>query len=374
MDDHEVSAGHRTDAGLTVTPAPVQPTDAALLATQDVTEAAPSGVRPADASLEMLPETDAPRPRSPGRRVATLVAAGMVLVLVVGLGVYVAYRTFFADGRHPERFIPASVAAFVSIDLDAGLGQQAKLLKLAAKLGKQYGAAANVDPQTANVLADLLDQLHLTGVDVKRDLTSWLGLRVALSLWLDGQAHPYALIAATTTDDAKATAGLDRVRKTLHDADLGFVVHDGTALIAIGERDAQQAADAAATEAAKAPLDALTAFHDARNWLGDGQLVVVWVDLDKYNGTFTAALGGLGGLGRLSGLGGIDRIGGMEPSTPATAGHGTSITGVSVTDDGLEARFRTFNAQRKAGGMRDALARLSDLPANTQVGAVLAAP
>lgn len=299
------------------------------------------------------PQTGAPRPH---RRLITLLAGGVTLALAAGLGAYVTYQKLFGDSRHPEQFTPASVVAFAAVELDVSLDQRLKLARLAAKFDQR---GADADRSAENLLTELLEELHLTGVDVKRDLTSWLGHRIALSAWLDERSRLYALVSATSTDDARARAGLDRVRTTRTDADLGFVVRDGKAIVAIGAADAQPAADAAAAEAQRAPLDHLASFQEARRWLGAEQLATVWLNLDRLHDVIPTTVG-------------------FDPTffglPDDSIGHGTSILGVRATGDGIEARYRTFGAQAKGGAVHDALAQLSALPADTQVGAVMGLP
>jgi hypothetical protein len=306
---------------------------------------------PVDADVIVGPEPPAPR----RRRLITLLAGGVTLALAAGLGAYVTYQKLFSDGRHPEQFTPASVLAYVAVELDVSLDQRLKLAHLVAKFDQR----GETDESMEDLLTTLLERIHLTGVDVKRDLTSWLGRRIALSAWLDEQSRPYALVSATSTDDARARAGLDRVRTTRNDVDLGFVVRDGRAIVAIGGANAQQAANAAAAEAQRAPLDHLASFQEARRWLDAEQLATVWLNLDRLHDATRASAG-------------------LDPAMVGLPddyiGHGTSIMGVRATADGIEARYRTFGAEAKGGAVHDALAQLSALPADTQVGAVMGLP
>ena len=278
-----------------------------------------------------------------------VIAAGVTLALMVGVGV--AYRVLSGESKRPEQFTPASVVAYLSVDLDPSLEQKMQMLKLAAKLPKDQGAAAIKD--SAGLLDKVLTQLSLPGVDTRRDLTSWVGMRMGLSLWLDSGKHPFALITVTSRDDAEAGAGLARIKKT--QKELGFVVRDGGALIAVGGMGAQEAAEAASAEAAKSPLSTSKSFADARGWLADEQLAIAWTDLDRFGEAMSAI---------------------MQPAMSSEvaprmkdAYKGTYIVGVRLAGDGFEAPTG-HGTKHKDTGLTDALAKLGELPGNSGAGLV----
>ncbi|MFC7479954.1 hypothetical protein ACFQX7_07810 [Luedemannella flava] len=201
-----------------------------------------------------------------------------------------------------------------------------------------------------------LKKAGLDGVDVKRDIISWLDKRVAVSLLPNGKDEPYALIAAATNDDAKAVEGLKRVDAAIKDTDLGFVVRDGGALIAIGTRDAQAAATRAADEAARNPLSSSPAFKDAAARLDDDQLLTVWADF-----------GAIGDMVKAVGEKSLVQLGDTS---------GTLILGVRATTDGFDARYHLTgtSAGTAAAGGGDALAKVAAMPGDTQIGAATKLP
>ncbi|WP_020523338.1 hypothetical protein [Catelliglobosispora koreensis] len=284
------------------------------------------------------------------RRKAPLILSGAVaLALAVGAGVFVGYQMLFGGHAAAER-IPGTALAYVSIDLQSGLDQTRKLMKLAEKF-PQTGNSA--DPKKA--LDEFLTDLKLDGVDPKQDLGSWVGLRVGAAAWLHHD-KPYAILAVQSTDDAAATQGLGRIReKTKHH--LGFVVRDGFALLAIGEKDSQAAADAAAAEAQRAPLSKAVKFADARAWLQDDQIAILYLDLGGVNQMMEAALAPE-----------------AVQSKQAKASQGEIILGVRAEDDGIVARFRTFGGAPASGGLKDALAKLGEMPASADIAAVAGLP
>ncbi|GAA1835231.1 hypothetical protein GCM10009682_61800 [Luedemannella flava] len=309
------------------------------------TELAPGPL--AFAATDVLATDVPPAPRRRFGPVRIALAAGVVLALLVGVGAYAA--SMLSPDKRPEEFTPATVVAFAGLDLAASLEQQIKLLKVAkdlpegAKDGKGF-------------LEAWLKKAGLDGVDVKRDIISWLDKRVAVSLLPNGKDEPYALIAAATNDDAKAVEGLKRVDAAIKDTDLGFVVRDGGALIAIGTRDAQAAATRAADEAARNPLSSSPAFKDAAARLDDDQLLTVWADF-----------GAIGDMVKAVGEKSLVQLGDTS---------GTLILGVRATTDGFDARYHLTgtSAGTAAAGGGDALAKVAAMPGDTQIGAATKLP
>jgi hypothetical protein len=304
-----------------------------------------------------------PEPTASARRrchLPVFVGAGLVLAILLGVGAVVGWNALFA-GAQPADRLPASVAAYIGIDLAPNPEQQARLLAIAdrlPRLGRMSGGDA-LDPR--RLIDDALGDV--AGVDPRRDVTDWLGARFGAGAWLDKSRRPYAVTVAASTDDDQARAGLGRLRDAVNDAALGFVVKDHVALIAIGERDAQAAAEAAAAEAASAPLSESSAYGDARRWLDGDQLAVLWVDNSRLNAFADAMLAAAGPDGGV-----------LFPVPDRAAETGSSILGVRATDVGLEARFRSFGSPRAANPMPDALTRLGMLPADSALAAVTRLP
>ncbi len=310
-------------------------------------------------SLDRDPYADA-APAPARRRPLPLILASVVaVVLLLGVGAYAVYRFAFGDGRRAEELTPASAALFVAIDLDTGLEQQLKLLRLAQKAPQGAGDGA---AQRDKALGELLKNLGLDGVDVDRDLMSWLGRRAGVALWMDGD-KPYVLITAASTDSGKAGTGLTRVRDGVDKGtSMGFVARDGVVLIALGEKDGQQAADRAFAEAQRTPLADAASFAADRGWLEGDQLAVVWADLPRYQAATTALM--------TAGMTEAEQK--LVGDTPTSQGR--LIAGVRATEHGLEARYRTFGAQNPAPVLRDAVAKLGALPGDANVGVVAQLP
>jgi hypothetical protein len=279
-----------------------------------------------------------------------ILAAALAVALIVSVGAFVAYRLVFG-GPQPAERVPASVMAYVSLDLSPGLDQTRKLGKLSEKM-PQTGHEKN--PKA--LLEKTLKGLDLKGVDVERDITSWLGTRLGAGAWANGGHEVYGLLALQSTDDKAAQAGLTRIKDATKGR-FGFALHDGYALAAFGEQNAQAAVDAAAAEAATSPLSKSAKYSEARNWLDSDQFAVFYAD----NEAFGKIVDSLSPKGM------------MTLTSPMP--KGTMIVGVKAEDDGLAARFRTFGGTAKpAQPVTDAIGRLGALPSGTDVGVVARLP
>jgi len=286
-----------------------------------------------------------------------LLGAGLVLVVLVGVGAVVGWRLLSA-GAVPADNLPASLAAYAGVDLAPAPDQAARLLDLARKLprsgvtsdGHSFDPAGLIDGAIGN---------H-AGVDVRRDLMSWLGVRFGVGAWLDRQGRPYVLIAAASRDDNAARAGVRRLHDAVTDADVGYLVSNHLVLLAVGERNAQAAVEAARAESAAHPFAKAAGFLDATRWLGEPQVVLAWMDNARYRDFVKAQ------PAPVEGLSGVD-----DQAGPAT---GQVIFGVRATGDGLTARFRRSGENGVGTPVPDALSRLGGLPGDSAVAAVARIP
>jgi hypothetical protein len=292
-----------------------------------------------------------------GARLTVLLGASLVLVLLIGVGAVLGWRLLSA-GERPADNLPASLAAYAGVDLAPAPDQEARLLELARKLPRSGTTLDGHSFDPAGLIDGAIGD-H-PGVDVRRDLTSWLGVRFGVGAWLDGQSRPYVLIAAASRDDNAARAGLRRLHDAFTDADLGYLVSNRLVLVAVGDRDAQAAVEAARAEAAAHPLAKAAGFLDATRWLGEPQVVLAWMDNARCRG-FTKAQ-----LAQDNGLSGVDNRAG-----PAS---GQVIFGVRATGDGLTARFRSSGEDAMGTPVPDALSRLGALPGDSAVAAVARVP
>jgi hypothetical protein len=291
-------------------------------------------------------------------RLSVLLGVCLVLVLLAGIGAVVGWRLLSAGAR-PADNLPASLAAYAGVDLAPAPDQEARLLELARRLPRSGTTSDGRSFDPAKLIDGAIG--HHPGIDVRRDLTSWLGVRFGVGAWLDRHSRPYVLIAAASRDDNAARAGLRRLHDAVTDADLGYLVSDHLVLLAVGNRDAQAAVEAARAEASAHPLAKAAGFLDATRWLGEPQVVLAWMDNARYRDFTAAQL-----AQENSPLSGVDSQAG--PTT------GQVIFGVRATGDGLTARFRSSGGDAVGTPVPDALSRLGALPGDSAVAAVARIP
>jgi hypothetical protein len=301
----------------------------------------------------LVPQADADAGTLSVRRSKTpvILAGAVAVALVLGVGAFFGYRFLFGGTQPAQRF-PASAVAYISIDLTPSADQTIKLVKLVKRFP---GHSGDADPKAS--IEKLLEQLNIKGVEPKRDITSWLGSRLGLGAWFDAQGEAFALLAVSSEDDKAAAEGLGRIRENAKGG-IGFVVREGYALIALGDKQAQRAAETADAEAAKTPLSAQAGFADARKWLADDQIAVAYLDLS--------------GLGRLVEEFGKSMLpGGEDLGEVGEALQGRVIAGARIEDEAILVRSRSFGAKpAETPGITDAIARLAALPAGSEIAAV----
>lgn len=290
-------------------------------------------------------------------RVPVLVAASVVVMLLLGGGAVAAVRAWNGTGKQPEEAMPASVSAFVRLDLSPGIGQGRKLTQLLEKFPRKGGGDT-----VAELKKDILDAFDVDQTAYRQHVEPWFADRIGVGVWSDAKQRPYVLVAAASDDDAAAGKGLTAIRDDVGDDELGFVVKDGYALIAGGEGDSQAAATAAAADAAKANLAGSAQFDHAVSALPEHQTLLAWTDLAKIN----ALLKDVPGLRPTTGSALLGSTALMKDL------KGTFVIGAQPTSNGVEVRLRGFGmGQQAAKSSTDALAKLDGLPGSSSAAAVL---
>ena len=313
-------------------------------------------------------ESPAPRTRRP--LALALTAAAVVLVVLLGGGALAAARWWNGPvGTLPEDLVPGSVAAFARIDLSPGIGQR---LKVEALLRRSGGSGTkSIDDAKHDIFGDPDAPI---GYD---DIASWFDDRAGIAMWADPQdtGNPVTLLVLSSRDDAKARTALTAAQLKRGTDQLGFVVGDGRALLAIDGKNLQQRATAAVAAAKKAPLSKAPAFTSAVAKLPKDQPGLVWADLARVTELQEAYLDAA-----------ADEEGFDEeafefaPILPPVA-KGILVAGVQAGDDAFELRARVSGGEglpltgtgSPAAGT-DALALLGALPAGATVAGVVGGP
>lgn len=282
-------------------------------------------------------------PPPPGRRNTGKVAIAAILsvALVAAAAAIVLFKFVFVTGPDPAESFPASASMYVEINFDPSFDQTPKLLDHLGKFGElDYDS-------TDDMIADLLEESGLEGIDAEKDLTSWLGKRHGLAMW-EHDDQQYAVISLASTDSGAAEDGLAKFRSAAgaDEDQFAYTVEDDHVLMVVGETGAKGALKAAESEAGSAPLSTSSAYEEAREWLDGDQLIVYWVDMDA-----------IVDLAELSGEA-------SEAELLRELYSGELIAGLSAFDEGFELTYRLFGDEKDPWtGSADLISNMGDMPA-----------
>ncbi|WP_026922634.1 hypothetical protein [Glycomyces arizonensis] len=283
-----------------------------------------------------------PGPPPRRRRSTVIVATTLSVVLVAAIGAFVFFNFFWTSGPDPAERFPASASMYLELNLDPSFDQTPKLIEHLNKFeGLDYD-------DTNDIIADLLEESGLEGVDADEDIASWLGRRHGMAMW-EHDGAPYAVVNLASTDSGAAEAGLANIREAsgVTEDQWAYTVNDDSVLMVAGDEGAAAALEAAESEAGSSPLSSSSQYEEARSWLDGDQLAVYWVDVDAV-GDMAAAMGG------------EDVFTGVESMY---SGHG--IVGLSAFDDGFELSYRLFGEEDDPWtGSEELLDDMGQMPAS----------
>jgi hypothetical protein len=303
------------------------------------------------------------------RRTPIIISIAAVVALLLGGAAVAGVRIWNGSGPQPEEALPASVAAFARLDLAPGLGQGRKLDHVLGKFPKSEGG----EDVGERLKAGLFRAVGVDDADYRAHIEPWFADRFGVAVWLDDK-RPYLLAAIASGDDGKATKGLTALRTKRDAGTFGFAVQNRWAVVAVGDRDAQDAAASAAAQANVSALADAPEFRDAVGKLPDRQPLLGWVDFDRLAGLFAGAMPGGSADMAPGGLLGPGLLGLGAPGGEEMTGH--LILGAQATDSGVEVRMRASGLGRtgSAASAADALARLGDQPGNSALAAAFTVP
>ncbi|NUQ87358.1 MAG: hypothetical protein HOQ43_02695 [Glycomyces artemisiae] len=280
-----------------------------------------------------------PPPPRGGRGAKVAIATILSVVLLAAVGAVVLFKFVLKGGPDPAESFPASASMYMELNLDPSFDQTPKLLEHLSKF-------EDLDyDSTDDLLADLIEESGLEGVDAEKDLSSWLGGRHGVAMWeYDGQ--PYAVVSLASTDAGAAEDGLANLRAAagVDEDQMAYAVEDDHVLMVVGETGAAAALDAAKSEAGSEPLSASASYEEARAWLDGDQLAVYWVDMES--------------------VAELAEITGEDADMFSEFYSGQLIAGFSAFDDGFELTYRLFGGEDDPWtGSEDLLANMGELPA-----------
>ncbi|HEY1484854.1 MAG TPA: DUF3352 domain-containing protein, partial [Micromonosporaceae bacterium] len=318
------------------------------------------------------------------RRTPIVLAIAAVLVVLVGAGAYAGVRYYTGAGiEEPESAMPASVTAFARIDVNPGLRDKLAFNSLVKKF-----------PTNGASTEDLITKAETNistsaGLNYATDVKPWFGGQAGVAEWTNASGDPVALLAFSSTDDAKAKTALAKVATKLGGS-FGYVVKGGYALIAGADSGAQADATAAADAATSQSLAGSATYRSAVSHIGGHNLVIAYVDLSKVGSLLSKGIVGLapGGLDTKSlGLPGaassaLNAIaGGDGPAANPLGGAatgalakltGTVIVGGAVIGDGLEIHAHVQGLSGGEGGTSTNVRPTMDsMPSSTTFGLAL---
>ncbi|HEU4350086.1 MAG TPA: hypothetical protein VFR35_20090 [Actinoplanes sp.] len=332
-------------------------------------------ISPAEAALDSRPR----RPRLP-----VIVAAATVVALILGGVAYAGMRLWYGSGAQPEEATPSTVVAFARLDLAPGVDQGRKISNLAERFPRESGKDAVDELKQA-----MFKALGVDEASYREHVEPWFAERVGIAWWLDGEKRPYGLIMLAANDESAARAGLTDLRRENGAEKFGFVVRDGYALVAKGDKESQAAADAAGVDSERESLAASAQFRQGVDWLPAQQAVLAWADLARFgqamNATIEAEMRDIPAvpgeepmpemdpvtvdpMGTLFGIPGFGGLAGMTgPGRPGDL-KGHVIAGAQATDNGVEVRFRGFGTGTAApGAPADIRSTVDSLPASSAI-------
>ncbi|HVE46710.1 MAG TPA: DUF3352 domain-containing protein [Acidimicrobiales bacterium] len=176
---------------------------------------------------------------------------------------------------------PVNALALVSVNLDPSIEQKRNLLSVARKFPAASDRVKGEFDQTRDELLD--DLVKEAGLDFKRDVEPWLGDEVAFALLPpDGGDEPRPVVLVQTTDEAKATAAIEKVR-TSGDFEGQYRMVEGFVVISDQSDPADEAKvlDVIEGQAKKddGGLAGSKAFTDVVDELAGDRLILAWTDV-----------------------------------------------------------------------------------------------
>ncbi len=302
-----------------------------------VPDQAPYGVPQGAPQYGVPPVAQPPRKRRP-----VVVGVAVVAALaLVGAGVAFLPRLLggAAAGPQPAVALPSTTVAYLSVDLNPGLGQKAAAVQFLTKFPAFKGQLTESSDLRRSVFEQLQrnDPTLFGDVDFEADIKPWLGDRFAVAAVPGEGGATLSAVVLAATDEAKAKTALDRI--TAKDGTTECAVGGGFAVCA--ERGTL--AQVRATDRARS-LDAGAAFAGDVAAVPGDSIGTVWADL--------------GAAARLAG----ESLGGADPTmvTGRLAGKLRFDGGTALEFEGVTRGASASAAQTVAAGTT-----IGNLPADT---------
>ena len=298
-----------------------------------------------------------PQLRSGARATALTTAVSLVLVA----GVVTAAVRGSGQSASAESLAPASTFGFAHVDLSLADGQSSALSSFLDHFPDSPTKQGSGSLRDRVLTAMFRDSSH-PHVDYAKDVKPWLGDRVAVAGWLDGNGKPQVELLLRSTDDAKARASLHRLGPTL-----GVVFSKGYAVVG----QTQALAQSALAAARKSSLATDAHLHDDLNKLDGPQVITGWLDAARAGKALRNAMHGMNPFAMMPG----DAIPGLAPMAGlgSSAFNGRAVVGVHATKTYAELVMQTIDAGTNGASLAPT-SMLTKLPNGTIGAAEIAAP
>ncbi|MFL6099102.1 MAG: DUF3352 domain-containing protein [Actinomycetales bacterium] len=241
-----------------------------------------------------------PPSRGLGKGKLVAIGAGVVAVAGIGIGAALAAGALGGGGAQPDSFVPASAAAYASVDLDPSLGQKVDALRFLRKFPSARSSLGSTD----DIRQWFFDQVtkddpHLSKLSYDRDVKPWIGDRFAVAAVPSSTGgQPNAVVVLQVNDESKAKAGLAKLMSKPDDGVCS--VSSGYAVCA----ENRAVLNAVRAEAAKHSLAGNSTYRSDVSSVGKRGIAVAWGDLGKLSSMVpSAASSPFGGMA--GGVGGV---------------------------------------------------------------------
>ncbi|MBK7721178.1 MAG: DUF3352 domain-containing protein [Austwickia sp.] len=164
-----------------------------------------------------------------GRKRGIVIGAVGVSLLAVGGVAAIAGPKLFSSGTsqdgQPATVLPIDSLAYYRLDMDPSTAQKVAAFRLFDKLPDAKKVLGDSNPKKALFELIKKDDPKLKDIDYTNDIDPWLGDRLGLAILAPaaGGKDPMVVAAVQVKDEAKANAGIAKLKEKTGDVDLSLL-------------------------------------------------------------------------------------------------------------------------------------------------------